>query len=107
MHCSHFETEAAFYRACGASPNKTRITSEDIEKTVLDLKGKALVRFRKNDGVTVVSLSDGPERYPAQSKYKCKTIYHGRVCGCAIGLETKPIDDKFGYFRKYPPIGIC
>jgi hypothetical protein len=28
------------------------------------------VRFRADDGVTVVSLSGGPERHPAQSKYK-------------------------------------
>jgi hypothetical protein len=85
MHCSHFETEAAFYRAFGASPNKTRITSEDIEKTVRDLKGKALVRFRKGNGVTVVSLPDGPERYPAQSKYKRN---HCTKLSCSVNKET-------------------
>jgi hypothetical protein len=70
MHYSHFKTESAFYRAYGVSPKKPIITLEDVDKLVCDLKGSALVRFRKDGGVTVVSLSEGPERYPAQSKYK-------------------------------------
>jgi hypothetical protein len=85
MHYSHFDTPAAFYRSCGASPNKTRITSEDIDELVESLKGKALVRFRADDGVTVVSLSDGPERYPAQSKYKRN---HCTKLSCSVNKGT-------------------
>lgn len=70
MYYSHYADPTAFYRAYGAFPNKRFILWEDIENLVEDLKGKALVRFHKDDSVTVVSLHEDPERHPAQSKYK-------------------------------------
>jgi hypothetical protein len=70
MYYSHYDTPAAFYRAYGAFPNKRFISWEDIEDLAESLRGRALVRFRKDDSVTVVSLPEDPERHPAQSKYK-------------------------------------
>jgi hypothetical protein len=70
MHCSHYDTPAAFYRAYATFPNKRVVSWEDAAALAEELKGKALVRFHGNDGVTVVSLPEGSERYAAQSKYK-------------------------------------